>query len=181
MIAILLENWKKIPFLILYYGLCRWLPSSMFPVLGKLFLWMRYFCCKRIFEYCGRNVNVERGVLFGSGFKVRIGDNSGIGINCVVPSDVEIGNNVLMGPSCFMLYMNHRFEDKRTTIKSQGYSSRLKTKIGNDVWIGREVLFTPGRTVSDGTVIAARTCLCKDFPEYSVVGGNPVKLIKMRI
>ena len=53
--------------------------------------------------------------------------------------------------------------------------------IGNDVWIGREVLFTPGRTVLDGTVIAARTCLCKDFPEYSVVGGNPSRLIKTRI
>lgn len=178
MIKTLLANWQKIPFLILYYGLFRWFPTSFFPLFGKTSKKLRYFCCKHIFEYCGKNVNIERGALFGSGFKVRIGENSGIG--CVVPSDIEIGDNVLIGPKCFILYQNHCFISKNRTIKSQGYTSRLKTKIGNDVWIGREVLFTPGRIVADGTVIAARTCLCKDFPEYSVVGGNPARIIKMR-
>ena len=52
--------------------------------------------------------------------------------------------------------------------------------IGNDVWIGREVLFTPGRTVKDGTVIAARSVVCKDFASYSVIGGNPARLITTR-
>lgn len=178
---VILKHYKRMPFLVLYYGICRWLPNSMFPLLGKFFKYLRYLCCKHIFEYCGRNVNIERGVLFGSGFKIRIGDNSGIGINCVVPSDIEIGDNVLMGPECFILSMNHAFEKRNMTVKAQGYHGRLPTKIGNDVWIGREVLFTPGRTVLDGTVIAARTCLCKDFPEYSVVGGNPSRLIKTRI
>lgn len=54
------------------------------------------------------------------------------------------------------------------------------TRIGNDVWIGRDVLFTPGRTVKDGTVIAARTVVCKDFASYSVIGGNPARLITTR-
>ena len=85
-----------------------------------------------------------------------------------------------MGPHCFILYFNHKYEDASLTIKEQGYHKRLPTKIEDDVWIGREVLFTPGRTVKRGTVIAARTCLCKDFPEYSVVGGNPSRLIKYR-
>ena len=77
--------------------------------------------------------------------------------------------------------MNHNFIEKSRTIRSQGYSSRMKTKIGNDVWIGREVLVTPGRTIADGTVIAARCCYCKDCPPYSVVGGNPVNIIKKRV
>lgn len=57
----------------------------------------------------------------------------------------------------------------------------MEIRIGNDVWIGRETLFTPGRTVADGTVIAARTLVCKDVPAYSVIGGNPSRLIKSRI
>ena len=172
---------KRIPFLLLYYCFFRYFPSSITPLFGRPSKWLRYHCCRHIFEYCGINVNIERGVLFGSGFGIKIGNNSGIGINSVVPSDIEIGNNVLMGPECFFLYMNHNFIEKSRTIRSQGYSSRMKTKIGNDVWIGREVLVTPGRTIADGTVIAARCCYCKDCPPYSVVGGNPVNIIKKRV
>ena len=40
---------------------------------------------------------------------------------------------------------------------------------------------TPGRVVKRGSVIAAGCVLCKDFPEYSVIGGNPSKFIKSRL
>lgn len=49
----------------------------------------RGFLCKRIFKYCGENVNVERGACFGSGRLVELGDSSGLGINCQVPSDLK--------------------------------------------------------------------------------------------
>lgn len=54
------------------------------------------------------------------------------------------------------------------------------TIIGNDVWIGRDVHITSGRTIANGTIVAMSTVLTKDFPPYSIVGGNPAKLIKMR-
>ena len=174
------KNRKKLFFMAIYYIFLKWLPDSMFPFFGKLFKYLRYLCCKQIFAYCGKNVNIERGVVFGCGFDIEIGNNSGIGINSVVPSDVIIGDNVLMGPKCFILSFNHSFKDRNKTIKEQGYLEKKQTIVGNDVWIGREVMFTPGRTVADGCVIAARTCLTKDFPSYSIVGGNPSRLIKYR-
>lgn len=91
-----------------------------------------------------------------------------------------IGDNVLMGPECFFLTFNHAFRDKSRTVKSQGYQPRKKTIIGNDVWIGRECMFTPGRTIADGTIIAARTLVCKDFEAYSIIGGNPSRKIGER-
>lgn len=103
-----------------------------------------------------------------------------MGINCTVCSDIVIGDNVMMGPKCFFLTFNHAFKEKSRTIRSQGYQDRKKTVIGNDVWIGRECLFTPGRTVSDGTVVAARTVVCKDFESYSIIGGNPSRKIGQR-
>lgn len=172
--------WKRIPFLFLYYAIGRYLPNSMFPILGKPSQAFRRFLCNHIFDYCGKNVNIERNVLFGSGFRIRIGDNSGIGINCTVCSDIHIGDNVLMGPECFFLTFNHSFRDRSRTIKSQGYQPRKQTVIGNDVWIGRECVFTPGRKVADGTVIAARTLVCKDFEPYSIIGGNPSRKIGER-
>lgn len=177
---LLREYWYRVPFLIVYYTIAQFLPNSTFPLFGKVGKWCRYFCCKHIFDYCGKNVNIERRVLFGSGFRIKIGDNSGIGCHSTVCSDLEIGDYVLMGPRCFFLTFNHSYKDRNTTIKSQGYQCRKKTTIGNDVWIGRECLFTPGRTVADGTVIAARTVVCKNFEPYSIIGGNPSRKIGQR-
>lgn len=53
--------------------------------------------------------------------------------------------------------------------------------IGNDVWIGQDVLFTSkGVTVNDGAVIAAGSVVTKDVPPYAIVGGNPAKIIRFR-
>lgn len=179
-LRLLRSYWKRVPFLLLYYAVGRYLPNSMFPLLGRPSKAFRRYLCKHIFEYCGEKVNVERNVVFGSGFRIRIGDNSGIGINCTVCSDIQIGDNVLMGPECFFLTFNHSFRDRSKTIKEQGYQPRKQTVIGNDVWIGRECLFTPGRNIADGTVIAARTLVCKDFEPYSIIGGNPSRKIGER-
>lgn len=175
------DNKVKMIWLILYYGFAYWLPSSFTP-LGRIFFarQIRYYVCKHIFLSIGTNVNIESHVNFGSGFEIEIGDNSGIGIKTHMPSNVKIGNNVLMGPGCFFLPFNHLYKDKNRLIKEQGYGEKLVTKIGNDVWIGREVLFNPGMTIADGSVIAARTLVCKSFPPYSVIGGNPSKLISYR-
>ncbi len=62
----------------------------------------------------------------------------------------------------------------------QGHSERKQTIIGDDVWIGRQVIFTPGRKVANGTIIGVGCVLTKDFPEYSVIGGNAGKLIRSR-
>lgn len=52
--------------------------------------------------------------------------------------------------------------------------------IGHDVWIGADVTLKPGITIGIGSVIAASSMVVKDVPPYSVVGGNPAKIIKDR-
>lgn len=164
-----------------YYGFARYLPSSNFILLGGGSRRFRGMLCKHIFKYCGRNVNVERGACFGSGRLVELGDNSGLGINCMVPSDIKIGNDVMMGPNCYILAQNHCIADTTIPMNRQGFVKKGRTMIEDDVWIGRDVTFTPGRYVQKGTVIGACCLLCKDFPAYSIVGGNPSKLIKNRL
>lgn len=56
----------------------------------------------------------------------------------------------------------------------------VTTFVGNDVWIGEDVLFKPGIRIGDGAVVASRSILTKDVPPYAIVGGSPAKVIKMR-
>ena len=171
---------KRKLFLILYYGLFRYFPTSDFPIIGHISRKLRYMCGKRIFKFCGKNVNIERMAFFGKGYDIVIGDNSGIGINCTIPPNTIIGNNVMMGPNCYFFAHNHRFDRIDIPMIEQGKTDKKQTIIEDDVWIGRDVTFTPGRIVKRGTIIGASCLLCRNFPEYSVVGGNPSVLIKSR-
>ena len=52
--------------------------------------------------------------------------------------------------------------------------------VGNDVWIGNNVTIMSGVTIGDGVVIANNSHVVKNIEPYSLVGGNPAKLIKYR-
>lgn len=52
--------------------------------------------------------------------------------------------------------------------------------IGNDVWFGYDSLIMNGVTIGHGAIIAARAVVVKDVPPYSIVAGNPAKLVKKR-
>lgn len=86
----------------------------------------------------------------------------------------------MMGPNCFILRNNHIFDRIDIPMCHQGHTPVISTIIEDDVWIGRDVLMTPGRYIKQGCIIAAGCILCKDFPEYSIIGGNPSKLIRSR-
>lgn len=62
----------------------------------------------------------------------------------------------------------------------QGFTPTKPIVIDDDVWIGRDVTIMIGRHISKGSIIAANCVLTKDYPEYSVVGGNPSRLIRNR-
>ena len=167
--------------LAVYYSFAQFLPCSYSPFGGKIAQKVRRYLCVRIFKYSGRKINVERKANFGSGLDIQIGDYSDLGINCHVPSNTIIGNNVMMAPGCFIFSQNHATSDVSIPMNRQGFTEKKITIIEDDVWIGQNVYITPGRHIKKGTIIGACCLLCKDFPEYSVVGGNPSKLIKSRL
>lgn len=86
----------------------------------------------------------------------------------------------MMGPNCYIFSNSHKTDRTDIPILKQGSTKNKQTIIGNDVWIGRDVIMSPGRHISDGTIIGMRTVLTKDFPPYSVVGGAPCRLLKKR-
>jgi len=172
---------KRLLFLFLYYVLAKRLPRSSFPILGAFSKWLRYLCCKNIFKRCGKGVNIERNAYFGTGFDLEIGNFSGIGINCVVPFNIKIGDYVMMAPDVLIHKHNHAFADLSVPMALQGLKESAPVIIGDDVWIGQRAIVNPGRRIGKGMIVASGAVLVKDFPDYSVVGGNPSRLMGSRI
>lgn len=160
---------------VLYVIFAKRLPYSRRSNFAKR---MRAFFAKKIMIKVGDNVNIETGATFNP--NIEIGDNSTIGVNCEIIGKAKIGNNVLMGPEVILYAQNHKFKDKNTPICNQGYDEEKGVLIEDDIWIGRRVIILPGVTVKKGTVIGAGSIVTKTFPEYSVIAGNPAKIIGNR-
>lgn len=142
---------------------------------------IRYLCCKHLFRSIGKNVNIERGAWFGKGNGVVIGDNSGIGYNARILNNTIIGRDVMMGPNLYMLEKTHNFDRIDIPMMQQGVrKERDQVIIGDDCWIGRDVMIIGTREIKKGSIVGARCVLTKSYPEYSIIGGNPSKLIRSR-
>ena len=86
-------------------------------------------------------------------------------------------HNLLVTTHSFYLY-----EGSGGFVK--GYKSyekdKVRTKIGNDVWTGANVVVLKGVNIGDGAVIGASSVVTKDVPPYAIVVGNPAKIIRYR-
>lgn len=164
-----------------YYIFARRLPASNTSKYFVFFKWIRYYICLGLFKSCGSNVNIERMARFGSGSKISIGDNSGIGVNCNIVGEVVIKNNVMMGEDCILITTCHEFMDIKVPMIEQGMKPEKKIVIGDDVWIGSRCIILPGVVIGRGTIVAAGSVVTKSFGDYLVVGGNPAKVIKNRV
>ena len=164
---------KKILFSF-YTIFASWLPISQRSKFAKI---LRYFFAKKICSL-GKNVNIERRAYFTPALK--IGDNSGIGINSEIYGPVSIGENVMMGPEVIIYTSGHNFSNCEIPIIKQGATETKEVIIDDDCWIGRRVIIMPGVHIGRGCVVGAGAIVTKDIPSFSVVGGVPAKIIKYR-
>lgn len=171
---------KKI-ILILYYCILRYLPSTDNSSIFSIFIRkIRSFVGYFIFDSCGKNINIEKKANFGSGKNIRIGNNSGIGINAKIRGPLTIGDNVMMAPDVLILTSNHCHDRIDIPMRLQGFTPTKEVVIEDDVWIGTRVIILPGVRIGKGSILAAGSVVTKDIQDYSIVGGCPAKLIKIR-
>ena len=170
-------NLKKALGKVIYHAIAVHLPYS-FSKFSMGSRKIRQFCAKLILSDCGAWLNIEKGVQFGDGLK--IGNGSGIGAHSIVPGDVTIGENVMIGPECYLFTRQHRYDNLSVPMGAQGMTESRPITIGSDVWIGARVTILPGVQIGDGAIIGAGAVVTKNVPPYEVWGGNPARFIKSR-
>lgn len=112
------------------------------------------------------------------------GDRLIIGKFC----SIAAGTKFIMGPANHRLssvttYPFHVFGGlwrQRTPDHLSQLPFKGDTVIGNDVWLGRQCVVMPGVKIGDGALVAAYSVVTRDVAPYSVVGGNPARLIRKR-
>lgn len=113
---------------------------------------------------------------WGEGAKLTVGSF------CSIAANVNIylgGNHRVDWVTTYPFGHIHR--DTFNTFNGKGHpASKGDVIIGNDVWIGSNVTIMSGVTVGDGAVIANNSHVVKNVDPYSLVGGNPAKLIRYR-
>lgn len=165
----------------LYYFFARHLPVSYrYQPLGNFSKWCRALAAKRLFRYCGERVNIEHGADFFTGWEVEIGDDSSLGINCMVPFDLKVGRDVMMGPNVFIAGDNHEFAGTDRPMRLQGKRTASPVRIEDDVWIGANVIILSGLTIGKGSILGAGAVVTKNVPPYAICAGNPARIIRFR-
>lgn len=126
----------------------------------------------------GKDSIIEDHVTINNGVgDVIIGDNTFIGIGNVIIGPAKIGNNIIIAQYVVLSGLNHEFESIKLPISKQPISKK-EIIIEDDGWIGANVVITSGVKIGKHSVIAAGSIVTKDVPPYSVVAGNPARVIK---
>lgn len=139
----------------------------------------------------GNFVSIKKGAQVG---KSSFGDFTYVGFNTKV-SQAKIGRFCSIGPdvriglggkhptnfvSTHPIFYSTQKQAQISFVDKNYFEEYSDTTIGNDVWIGANVLIMDGVNIENGAIIAAGSVVTKDVPAYAIVGGVPAKTIKYR-
>lgn len=132
---------------------------------------------KELFGKCGNNVMVNPPFYCDYGTNIEVGENFFCNYNCVMLdcNKIRIGDNCLFAPNVAVYAAGHPIHP---ACRNTGYEYAKEITIGNNVWIGGNVVICPGVTIGDNVVVGAGSVVTKDVPSWTVAAGNPCRVIR---
>src|SRR6202042_4475 len=112
--------------------------------------------------------------------RVRIGAGTFLNMGVMVAAQelVEIGDHSMLANGCFVSDASHRFDDPEKPITWQGFETKGPTRIGENCWLGANVVVTSGVTIGERCVIGANSVVTRDIEPFSIVACAPAKVIR---
>ena len=167
-------------FIVISYELIMYLVFSLPRY--RFFTFFKKLLLQIMGSKIGDNVVIYPGVWITPGRNLRLGNNVDLAKDVLITSSggVEIGERTLVGYRTQILSSNHNIPSSKDKIFYSGHSNK-SIKIYNDVWIGANCVILPGVIIEEGAVVAAGSIVTKNVKAFTIVGGNPAKIIKNRI
>jgi maltose O-acetyltransferase len=155
-----------------------WFLSRLPLRLGN---WLRSHFLRHLIGGMGRDCTIQANIRIGNPEKLHIGNHCNFGQDVFIMAGggVRIGNYVGIGAGAKIWSVNHRYDNPDIPWLLQGWEYK-EVVIEDDVWIGASAFIMPGVTLGKGAIISACSVLSKSVPPYSIVAGNPGRVIGWR-
>jgi acetyltransferase-like isoleucine patch superfamily enzyme len=151
------------------WWIIRSLPGYEGVVLRYLFL---KCTTRRLAGFCW----ISQGCTVSNSYALSIGKNFATNRNVLIDAigSIEIGDNTGIGPNCVLLSHEHSMMTKGNYASERAYK-RKPIKIGSGVWISSNCFIKAGVTIGDNAVVGACSNVITDVPENGRVIGSPAR------
>jgi maltose O-acetyltransferase len=132
---------------------------------------------REILGKTGKELFIEVPFRCDYGYNIEVGENFYANFNLVIldVAKVKIGDNVMMAPNVAIYTAGHPVHP---VSRNSGYEYGIPITIGNNVWIGGNVVINPGVNIGENVIIGAGSVVTKDIPANMIAVGNPCRSIK---
>lgn len=132
---------------------------------------------KRIIKITKENVLIEQPFWCDYGYNIELGENFYANHNLVIldVAKVTFGDNVFIGPNCGFYTAGHPADIQQ---RNKGLEYAYPISVGDNVWIGGNVVVLPGVKIGNNSIIGAGSVVNKNIPDNTIAVGNPCKVVK---
>jgi maltose O-acetyltransferase len=132
---------------------------------------------KELFEKTGENLYIEPPFYCDYGYNISIGENFYANFDCIFLDvcKIIIGNNVFFGPRVGVYTAGHPID---ATVRNTLLEFGKPIIIGNNVWIGGNVIINPGINIGNNVIIGSGSVVTKNIPDNVIAVGNPCKILR---
>lgn len=167
------SKWRRALWNIVWLFLFRPTPDRGFV----LFVRWRVFLLRLFGAKIGKHCAVRNSCKIWQPWNLELGDWVALSEDCDIYAvdKIKIGNRATVSRGAFLCCASHDIASATMELIS------APIIIGSDAWVASRVIVMPGVTIGDGAVVGAGAVVTHDVEQWTIVGGNPAKLIKKRL